>query len=61
MPLESILYLGFVITALAEFAAALSYAEWATRHAPDNASRPAQIRREANSRRGEAAPVREAA
>ena len=35
MPIESVLFLGLVLTALAVFAAALSYAEWATRHATD--------------------------
>ena len=46
MPLESILYLAFVVAALAVFAAALTYADWATRHATDNTPRRAQIKRE---------------
>jgi hypothetical protein len=46
MPLESILYVGFVVAALVVFAAALAYAEWATRHANDSVSRPAQFKEE---------------
>jgi hypothetical protein len=46
MPLESILYVGFVVAALVLFAAALAYAEWATRHANDSVPRPAQFKKE---------------
>jgi hypothetical protein len=37
MPIESILYLAFVLAAFGQFAAVLAYAEWATRHANDTA------------------------
>lgn len=33
MPLDSILYLVFIVAMFTQFAAALTYAEWATRHA----------------------------
>ena len=41
MPIESILYLVFVLAAFALFAVVLSYAEWATRHANDPVRTPA--------------------
>ena len=44
MPLESILFLALVIAALTVFAAALAYADWATRHAIDDTPRRAQKR-----------------
>lgn len=59
MPLESILYVGFVVAVLVEFAAVLAYAEWATRHAADN--RHGQIRREASLHGEEAVSIRKAA
>ena len=59
MPLESILYVGFVISALAVFASALAYAEWATRHAIENT--PGQLRREAPFHPEELASIRKAA
>jgi hypothetical protein len=59
MPIESIMFVGLVIAALVEFAAVLSYAEWATRHATDDERpRRPQIKRD---QREEAIPVRKAA
>jgi hypothetical protein len=61
MPLESILYLSFVISALAVFASALTYAEWATRqmnNEPDKAEEPGQPARRKSE---ETAPLRRAA
>ena len=46
MPLESILYVTFVLSALAIFAATLAYAEWATRHANDPVRMPAAFAQE---------------
>ena len=43
MPFETIAYLTFVVSALALFAAALTYAEWATRHANDSVRKPEQL------------------
>ena len=40
MPLESVLYLAFVIGALILFAAALAYGDWATRHAMGEVAAP---------------------
>jgi hypothetical protein len=61
MPVESILYVGFVISAFAVFAATLTYAERVTRHASINTPRRAQIKREASIRHAESASVRKAA
>ena len=61
MPLESILYVGFVVAALVLFAAALAYAEWATRHANDGVSKPAQFREGSPSHQNDADLVRKAA
>ena len=36
MPLENILYLSMVITAMVLFAAVLAYGEWVTRHAANS-------------------------
>lgn len=36
MPFETVVYLAFVLAALGVFAAALTYADWATRHANDH-------------------------
>jgi hypothetical protein len=44
MPFETIAYLAFVISAALVFAAALTYAEWATRHAADPARKPDQAK-----------------
>jgi len=60
MPIESILFLGLVIAALTEFAAVLTYAEWATRHATDETPRRARAKREAGLQSQEP-PVRKAA
>ena len=58
MPIESILFVGLVIAALVEFAAVLTYAEWATRHAMrDDTQRRAQTKGQTE----EAFPVRKAA
>ena len=46
MPLESILYVTFVLSALALFASTLAYAEWATRHANDPVRIPAHFAQE---------------
>ena len=40
MPFESIAYLTFVLSAVVLFAAALTYAEWASRHATDPVPKP---------------------
>ena len=42
MPFETIAYLTFVLSAVAVFAAALTYAEWASKHANDTAREPGQ-------------------
>jgi hypothetical protein len=60
MPIESVLFVGLVIGALAEFAAVLTYAEWATRHATDDTPRRGQIKRDASVHNG-AVSVRKAA
>jgi hypothetical protein len=36
MPLDSILYLAFVVAVFTQFAVVLAYADWATRHANDH-------------------------
>jgi hypothetical protein len=61
MPFETIAYLAFVITALGVFAAALIYADWATRHANDAARKPAQIQQEEPTHRSDTDAVRKAA
>jgi hypothetical protein len=61
MPLESILYVGFVFSAFAVFAVVLSYAEWATRHATDDTPRRGQLKREESLHREEPASIRKAA
>ena len=61
MPLESILYVAFVVAALTQFAAVLAYAEWATRHASDDTPRRARHKREAASHRDETVAIRKAA
>ena len=61
MPTESILFLGLVIGALVQFAAALSYAEWATRHAADKTPRRSQVMRNASVNREEPITIRKAA
>jgi hypothetical protein len=59
MPIESIMFVGLVIAALVEFAAVLSYAEWATRHATD--AKPRRARRGASVHREESVATRKAA
>ena len=61
MPLETVLYLGFVIAVMIEFAVVLAYAEWATRHVVDNTPRRAQLKRQAVVDREETASLRNAA
>jgi len=61
MPLESILYVGFVVSALILFASVLAYAEWATRQVNNDSSRPEKIAKPAQSRPEAAAPLRKAA
>jgi len=61
MPFETILYLAFVVAVLAEFAAVLTYAEWATRHATDNTPRRAHIKREASQDGEDTRPISKAA
>jgi len=46
MPFETIAYLTFVISAALVFAAALTYAEWASKHANDPARKPDQPKHE---------------
>ena len=46
MPFETIAYLAFVLSAVAVFAAALTYAEWATKHANDPAREPDRAKQE---------------
>ena len=46
MPFETIAYLTFVVSALTLFAATLTYAEWATRHANDPVRKPVQVGQE---------------
>ena len=61
MPLENILYLSFVISALAVFATALAYAEWATRQLNNESFKAARNRRLAQRQHEETAPLRRAA
>jgi hypothetical protein len=61
MPLESVLYLGFVIAVLIEFAVVLAYAEWTTRHVVDDTPSRVQSKREAAVDRKETASMRNAA
>ena len=61
MLVESVLYLGFVIAVLIEFAVVLAYAEWTTRHVVDATPRRAQSKRQAVIDRKETAPMRNAA
>ena len=62
MPLESMLYVTFVVAMFAQFAAVLAYADWATWHANDH--RP-PFRKAARMRqlqqREEPVPLRKAA
>jgi fatty-acid desaturase len=60
MPFETIAYLAFVVATLGVFAAALTYAEWATRHAND-VRKPAQVRQEQAPHRNDTDTVRKAA
>jgi hypothetical protein len=46
MPFETIAYLTFVVSAAAVFAAALTYAEWASKRATDPAPKPEQAKQE---------------
>jgi hypothetical protein len=46
MPLDSTLYLIFVISMFSMFAVVLAYAEWATRQATSSSSRHTEVRRE---------------
>jgi len=61
MPFETVAYLAFVVSALGVFAAALTYAEWATRHADDAARKSAQVRQEKPVHRNDTDAVRKAA
>jgi hypothetical protein len=61
MPFETIAYLTFVLAALGVFAATLTYAEWATRHANDAARKPAQIGQEHAPHHNDTDAVRKAA
>ena len=61
MPLESIVYVTFVLSALALFASALAYADWATRHANDPIRTPARFAQEKLAHDNDAEPVRKAA
>jgi hypothetical protein len=62
MPLETILYVTFVFSALALFASTLAYAEWATRHANDPVRIPASFTQEKPCcHHNDAEPVRKAA
>jgi hypothetical protein len=62
MPLESILYVTFVLSALALLASTLAYAEWATRHANDPVRMPAHFAQEEPCcHNNDAEPVRKAA
>ena len=44
MPFETIVYVSFVLAALGVFAAALTYAEWAAKHANDAVREPGQVK-----------------
>ena len=61
MPFETVAYLAFVVAALGVFAAALTYAEWATRHANDATRKPAQVQQEKPTHRNDTDAVRKAA
>jgi len=61
MPLESILYVAFVLAALTLFASVLAYAEWATRHANDGVYKPAQFKEGSPTHQNDADLVRKAA
>jgi hypothetical protein len=61
MPLESILYLSFVVSALVLFASVLTYAERATRQLNNDSSTPEQNRKSAQRQPEETAPLRRAA
>jgi hypothetical protein len=61
MPFETIAYLTFVISALTLFAATLTYAEWATRHADDPVRKPEQSGQEKSLQRNDSDPLRKAA
>ena len=62
MPVETILYVTFVMSALTLFASTLAYAEWATRHANDPVRVPAHFAQEKPGRHyNDAEPVRKAA
>jgi hypothetical protein len=36
MPLDSMMYIAFVVAVFTQFAVVLAYADWATRHANDD-------------------------
>jgi hypothetical protein len=62
MPFESILYVTFVLSALALFASTLAYADWATRHANDPVRMPAHFAEDKPCcHDNDAGPVRKAA
>ena len=61
MPLESILYLSFVVSALTVFASALTYAEWATRQVNREPFKAEQNGTPAQRQSEETVPLRRAA
>ena len=61
MPVETVQYLAFVLSALAIFAAALTYADWATRHANVAARNAEPVGHEKPSHRNNADTERKAA
>jgi hypothetical protein len=61
MPVETVLYLVFVVSMLTLFAAALAYAEAVTRHSDDHRRPFRKLTRENPVRREDAAPMRKAA
>lgn len=61
MPIETVEYLAFVVAALSVFAAALAYADWATRHAKAPEREPAPVQHEKHAHRKETAAMRKAA
>lgn len=61
MPFETIAYLTFVVSAFALFAATLTYAEWASKHANDPVRKPARVPQEQRPHRNDADTVRKAA
>jgi len=61
MPLETIVYVTFVLSALALFASTLAYAQGATRHANDPVRSPAHFAEEKPCHHNDAEPVRKAA